>query len=995
MTYPDSSRTRGTDQDRDAVEARPPDEVLGALTHRPVAAGEVARVTSQLDDGAPRQAAVLGAARVGPATSQLEAAAGEPQAPEPRPRAPHPARIGRYELRGVLSERGMGAVYDARDTELDRAVALKVLRTGDAPGLADRLVRESRLMAKVVDPSVITVYDVGRDGDTVFIAMELSRGPTLTAWLASRALDWRGIVALFERAGRGLAAAHGAGIVHRDFQPDNVLVARGGARVVVAGFSIAREAAPGVVDAADPVAEAAELTCSAAFGTPAYMAPEQLAGEPADHRADVFAFSVSLWEALFRRRPFPGGTLAELTQAMRQPVAPPPPCAMRVPARLMRALRIGLAVDPSDRWPDMRAMLGELAAIRARGRRLVLVAGAVGLVGLGIAAVLAATRPAPAIDRCDLGLAQLSEAYNPGLAGQIRDALAAEPTIRDEVLGRLDAAAGAWRTTQASICRAEREISENATTAACLDARRQELAGTVEALIGNGAAGAPYAARLSTFVGDPAACAVPAAGLLFARVPAARQLGHDVSALRGRLADAVGALRRSDCRQALALAEPAAVDAGAMWPPVSAEALYLLGVVQRRCGDARRGTATLLDAAGTAERAHHDEYAAQTWIELMSVSLFDQGDPHRALEYLQYAEAVSERIGRPAATMVQLEYLRGSALGAVHRYPEAEAAMRQAIALAQLPGSPMRVAQPIQGLGLLSNDQGRYADAVAAYRQAIEVLPRSPSGEIQAQAVYFDQLAYNLALLGNAREAEPIARQAIEIAERSRVGAPLERPSARLTHAQVLRELGRDREALVEATTAVDAVATSLGKRSERYGEALGAQGDILVGLGRYAEAEAVLARACDIAAFTRGDADAEVAWCGVAHGAALLGLHRDAQALVRLDHDVASLVNSYGESHPRVGEALLTRGLAHASLGHRPLAIADFEHAIAVLAAKQVDPGYLAAAKWQLGKQLRASQPERAHREIAEGVARFATANGRWARQHAEAASWLAGHAR
>ena len=918
----------------------------------------------------------------------------------PCPPAPHGSRIGRYELRGLLGVGGLGAVYDARDTELDRAVALKVLRAGlrDAPGLADRLIRESRLMAKVADPSVITVYDVGSDGETTFIAMELIRGSTLTAWLASHALDWRGVVALFERAGRGLVAAHGAGIVHRDFKPDNVLVASGGERVVVTDFGIARAAVPVVGDATDPVTETAELTRSAVFGTPAYMAPEQLAGEAADHRADIFAFSVSLWEALFRSRPFPGGTLAEITQAMRRPVASPPPGAMRVPARLVGALRTGLAVDPRDRWPDMRAMLGELAAIRARGRRLVLAASAAGLVGIGIAAALAATHAAPAIDRCALGLAQLSKTYNPRIAGQVRDALALAPKIRDQVVAKLDAAAGAWRTTQTATCRAEDEVSQSATTAACLDARRQELAGTVEALIANGADGARYAVRLTSFVGDPAACAAPAAGLLFARVPADPQLRHAVSALRGRLADAVGALNHLDCKQALALSEPAAADAAAVWPPVSAEALYLLGAVQRRCGDTKRGAATLLDAAGTAERAHHDECAVQSWIDLIGASLFDQGDPNHALEYLKHAEAVSERIGRPPAVMVKLEYIRGTVLAAVHRYPEADAALHQAIALAKLPGSPMRVEQAIQGLGLLYGDQGRYADAVAAYRQAIEGQPRSPAGELQAQPVYYEQLAANLALLGEARDAELIARQAIEIAERAGVGSLTPQLSARLTHAQVLRELGRGHEALVEATTAVDALATSLGRRSERYSEALWAQGDILLALGRYAEAEAVLVRACDIAAFTRGEDsanDTEVAWCGVAHGAALLGLHRDAAALVKLDHVVASLLNSYGESHPRVGKALLTRGLAHAALGHHPLATADFEHAIAVLAAKQVDPGYLAAAKWQLGKQLWASQPERASREIAEGAALFETANGRWATQRAEATTWLARHAR
>ena len=150
--------------------------------------------------------------------------AGPADHPRGVPAVPVGTRIGRYEVRGLLGAGGMGAVYDAYDADLDRAVALKVLRAelGDVPGFADRLVHESRLTAKVAHASVIAVYDAGREGDTVFIAMELIRGGTLTAWLAANRLDWRAIVVLFERAGDGLAAAHKASIVHRDFKPDSM-----------------------------------------------------------------------------------------------------------------------------------------------------------------------------------------------------------------------------------------------------------------------------------------------------------------------------------------------------------------------------------------------------------------------------------------------------------------------------------------------------------------------------------------------------------------------------------------------------------------------------------------------------------------------------------------------------------------------------------------------------------------------------------------------------
>ena len=162
------------------------------------------------------------------------------------PRLAPGTRIGRYEVRALLGAGGMGQVYDAYDRELERSIALKVLRpelAANAAAFAERLVRESRLMAKVVHPSVVTVYDVGNDGDAVFIAMELIRGETLASYVARTTPGWRELVALFARrsGSTGLAATHAAGIVHRDFKPDNVLVRRRRRRrVIVTDFGIAR-----------------------------------------------------------------------------------------------------------------------------------------------------------------------------------------------------------------------------------------------------------------------------------------------------------------------------------------------------------------------------------------------------------------------------------------------------------------------------------------------------------------------------------------------------------------------------------------------------------------------------------------------------------------------------------------------------------------------------------------------------------------------------------
>ena len=267
-------------------------------------------------------------------------------------------RVGRYELVRVIGVGGMGVVYEARDRVLDRRVAVKLLRPDIAAGEA--LLAEAQAMARLQHPHIAVVHDAGRHGAQLYVCMEYVAGQTLRAWLAERARSWREIVEVFAAAGRGLAYVHAAGLVHRDFKPDNVLI--GGGRVVVSDFGLAQ--------LIDPLSGGAARSgtagpCDRGFvvGTPAYMAPEQRRGERVDARADQYAFCAALREALGRR----------------------------APRWLERAIARGLAARPGERFASMDALL---AAIAPRPRRL----GALAVVAAaGIAAVAAfATGGAPA-----------------------------------------------------------------------------------------------------------------------------------------------------------------------------------------------------------------------------------------------------------------------------------------------------------------------------------------------------------------------------------------------------------------------------------------------------------------------------------------------------------------------------------------------------------------------------------------------------------------------
>jgi tetratricopeptide (TPR) repeat protein len=326
-----------------------------------------------------------------------------------------PVRAGRYVLLDLVGSGGLGTVYSAWDPEIDRKVAIKLIRadaTDDVDDVQARLRREAQALAKVAHPNVVTIYDVGTFRDQLFLAMELVEGHTLGRWLSAAPRGWREIRDVLVQAGRGLAAVHDAGLVQRDFKPHNVIVGQGGV-VKVLDFGLARAFASASVPSTSARAGASssslvdvQITMPGLLaGTPAYMAPEQCRPGPIDARADQFAFCVTLFEALYGERPFPTQDVRARASAIAAGRIPALPASSEVPPWLHAAAMRGLASDPSERHPSMTHLLGAMQRDLQRKRSGWAIAAAATVSAVATAAAITWwPRPIGADERAQLEL---------------------------------------------------------------------------------------------------------------------------------------------------------------------------------------------------------------------------------------------------------------------------------------------------------------------------------------------------------------------------------------------------------------------------------------------------------------------------------------------------------------------------------------------------------------------------------------------------------------
>lgn len=576
---------------------------------------------------------------------------------------------GKLRVESVLGRGGMGVVYLAHHLKLDRLVALK-LTVAEGEGATKRLLAEARAMARVIHENVIVVYDVGTFGDGVFIAMEYLDGGTVRDWL-KEPRTWREVIALFVQAGRGLEAAHERGLVHRDFKPENVLLGRDG-RVRVGDFGLAL-AQPAMQDS-DGTGESQEesgrssktsrLTApGSAAGTPAYMAPEQAFGDLADARSDQFSFCVSLFEGLFEQRPFEASTLPELLGAISEGRIHVPAKRTGVPGHIRRALVVGLSVGRNDRFPNMGALLAELARDPAATLRRGSATAAV-VAGVAVATWAFAARDDDACAGSDLAL---EDVWGEDIAAKIEAAFSATEvpdaaqawSRAEEVLAEY---ADAWKDAHRETCEAtHRHKTQSAELLdlrmACLDRRRRALAATVAvlsepdpAIVRNAraaASGLPELDRCRDIDTLREVVAIPADKV------------EEAGAVQATLALAAANVAAGHPKEGQQLANEALSTAEALGlPALLTDALVTVSAADQGSIDWAAASAHAQAGIAAATRAHDDRALAELAVRLVFVEGYGMQRP-RAEIWAPMAEAWLDRIESPGRLTTQLENANG------------------------------------------------------------------------------------------------------------------------------------------------------------------------------------------------------------------------------------------------------------------------------------------------------------------------------------------------
>ena len=893
----------------------------------------------------------------------------------------HGAQVGRFTVGRELGSGTTGVVYVAHDPELARDVALKLLHYREPlhGQHEELLLREARMMARLSHPNLVPVYEVGRWEDSIFVAMEVIEGGTLREWLARKPRTHAEILRVCVGAGRGLAAAHDLGLIHRDLKPENILVG-GDARARVSDFGLAYGSP--TVHTSGRVGDGSLTSTGGLVGTPAYMAPEQLAGRPIDARSDQFSFCVLLYEALAGQRPFTGATISELREAIHRGDRPR---RSGISSRVWRTIVRGLRADPAGRFPSMHVLL---ARLEPRSPRLIpAVATCAAVVAITVAVI--AVRGARNEPCRPITIGVWNDVQGMIVhAAFLRTGSPIAADTFEHVDAALDRYAAAWTMTHTDSCRATRVHGEASEALldrrmSCLADRRGELAAVVDLLARADGATVEHAPAAIGSLVAPASCAAP--DDLADPVATDQNAPDDVAGMRAQL-------QRAIVHSNFALVDTGTVELTSIiaraerlhLPRLRAEALYTRGVTRMTARDDTHAISDLEEAMYGAEASKLDGLAARASGMLIAAAT-DAGDLERARRWVRTAEAAVARVDHHdaekatlAAQVAWLDMHEG-------RVDRAETEAREAVesgCRGQVPATSHCAHLDVLATVLVS--EGKWADAVPLYRKNLALIEQEYGAAHPVVARVLDHLADALGKLGHHAEALQLYDRAFEIAgpADSAVLAGLLDNSA-----AILMSLGNGREAEVRLRRAL-----AMRERIQGVDHP-----DVAINLLNFAklldqqqrgdDAARLRQRALAILETKLGSDHPLVASTLDAIGWHFLLVHQPRVAEPLLERARAIQEKRPGRAHPDYAYTLALLGSAQLD-GHEPTrAVATFEEAIA---APGTGLDQLANLRFCLANALWDSHLERPRARALAATALAATADPAGA---AEIKRWLASH--
>ena len=885
------------------------------------------------------------------------------------------ARIDRFVVIEELGQGGMGVVFKAYDPKLDRRLAIKLVslpseRIACWTERRARLMREAQALAKLSHPNVIAVYDVGTFGNDVFLAMELVEGMTLRQWLLDSQPGYRQILTVMLAAGEGLSAAHQAGLVHRDFKPDNILIGADG-RVRVIDFGLARAAGgevgrsgseegrsgdgsvsgpipcpSGEVGGLSGEAPQSPLSSSltrtgAVMGTPLYMSPEQHLGQEVDARADQYGFCLVLYEALYGKRPFSGRTKRELVLAKTKETLDEPPDRSEVPAHALAVLARGLRRSPAERFSSMAELLATLQNDpRRRWRRLMTT---LGVLLLAIAAILGGVAVLQTRSlRCRGARARIEEVWTPSTRARVRAGFESTglPYARNAWMGVEQTMGGfitRWSTLYEQTCEATfiwGEQSERLLDRK-MDCLRQQLdkVKALLALFGQKPEKKTVERALDGMIQATALDHCASDTLLDSplALPAETLRGKKAEGIHRQLIQVEALELAGKYEEGLALASELATLAHEVkHKPLQAEVVSRLGSLQEKNGQFAEAEQSLRMAIRDAAEGQHLELAARTWTDLLYVIGYRQARYDVALSLVPAVEFAMEVARSSARVRAELD----NRLGAIYLEKGELEKSRERFArfLSFLQGAAQASAGELSNahsnLGLVLLHLGRTDEALGHLSQALQIGEGSlgPDHPVVANVLINQGLAY-------------------------------------LQRGQYTQAEGAFRRAL-----AIDG--KCLGARHPDLAGNLGNLGLALMGQDRLAEARPIFAQSLTIMEEALGAEHPNLARVLAALGKLETQAKEYDRAKRYLERVLALREQHFGPKHPEVGETFQALGSLFVARGERAKGAGYLKRAIAIFRISEEPDPHLLDTLDELGLLwLGQGVPDKARRVFAEAI--------------------------